>query len=333
MTVATLVRDQLSRDPAEHAINFKGNWYTRGWISERVKKLNAALDALGVPANAPIGFAPHNRPEFAAALIALFASERPIVMLYAYQSTEALATKMRELRLPVVIASREQWVEATLDAAGDVGSAAISIELGDLGVETLLPWAPRAGLEQRALTGSAGMDLLTSGTTGAPKHFNISYEKLHGRMVVNTAFGASELAPLMLFFPMSNISGIYLLMPAFAAGQRVELKEKFTIADWVEFVKTYRVKTMGVPPAAFRMALDAEVDPADLASLENLNTGAATLDPSLRREFEARYGIPILQSYGATEFGGVVSIVLPDHRKTFGEAKADSVGSKCSHRA
>jgi acyl-coenzyme A synthetase/AMP-(fatty) acid ligase len=83
---------------------------------------------------------------------------------------------------------------------------------------------------------------------------------------------------------------------------------------------------MGLPTAAFRMILDAGIDPADLASLRSLATGASSLDPALRREFEACYFVPITQSYGATEFGGVVTLLTLADRETFGEAKADSVG-------
>jgi acyl-coenzyme A synthetase/AMP-(fatty) acid ligase len=55
------------------------------------------------------------------------------------------------------------------------------------------------------------------------------------------------------------------------------------------------------------MDLDAGIPPSDLACIRRLGTGAAPLDPTVHRAFEERYGIPILLSYGATEFGGPVA--------------------------
>ena len=74
------------------------------------------------------------------------------------------------------------------------------------------------------------------------------------------------------------------------------------------------------------MMLDAGVTREDVASVRAFSTGATTFDPRLRQEAEAAYGIPILQSYGATEFGGVVAATTLADRQAYGEAKADSVG-------
>ena len=328
-TIAEVIADQLSRDPEEGAIQFHGKWYSRGWLKAFVDKIDAALAAAGVPEGAPIGFAPHNRPAFAAALVALFSRHRPIVMIYAYQSPEAIANKLRELKLPAVIAGIEQWTDPTLSAARDLGSAAIALSDNGVEVELLESWKAVPGVEQRKADGVPGVALLTSGTTGPPKHFEISYEKLLKRMVIATEFGASERNPLFSFFPLGNISGIYIIVPAIASGQPIIMVDKFNVADWVAFVKQYKPEFLGVPPAAFRMILDADVDYEDIKSIKLLNTGAATLDPALRREFEAKYPILVTQSYGATEFGGIVTITTPDHVKEFGNTKADSVGRAC----
>jgi long-chain acyl-CoA synthetase len=74
------------------------------------------------------------------------------------------------------------------------------------------------------------------------------------------------------------------------------------------------------------MILDADVPKEDLASLVYFSTGAAPLDPRVQREFEARYGIPVLLSYGATEFGGPVCAMTPQLHQKHGAAKFGSVG-------
>ena len=54
--------------------------------------------------------------------------------------------------------------------------------------------------------------------------------------------------------------------------------------------------------------------------------GAAPLDPAVHARFEARYGIPILLSYGATEFAGPVAMMTAELHAAWGETKRGSVG-------
>ena len=88
----------------------------------------------------------------------------------------------------------------------------------------------------------------------------------------------------------------------------------------------HRPKTVSLVPAALRAVLDAELPRADLASIAAVVSGTAPLPPEHAEAFEAQYGIPVLVSYGATEFaGGVAGWSLGLHRE-FGAAKRGSVG-------
>ena len=95
-------------------------------------------------------------------------------------------------------------------------------------------------------------------------------------------------------------SGCCQLLAAAYSGQRIVLLEKFTVEAWVDAVSRHRVKWSGVQPTVIRMLLEADVPPSDLASLAYLPGGSGPLEPELQREFEARYGIPLLWGYGAT---------------------------------
>jgi long-chain acyl-CoA synthetase len=74
------------------------------------------------------------------------------------------------------------------------------------------------------------------------------------------------------------------------------------------------------------MLLDANLPKEDLSSLVAYRTGTAPLDPALADAFYERYGIPVLQNYGATEFaGGVAGWTLEDFKSSW-KAKYGSVG-------
>jgi acyl-coenzyme A synthetase/AMP-(fatty) acid ligase len=137
---------------------------------------------------------------------------------------------------------------------------------------------------------------------------------------------ATQLAPALLMFPFGNISGLYSYFPMAASGRPVVLLEKFNVGQWWDFIKRFRPTQMNLPPAGVRMVLDAGIPKEDLACLEYVNSGAAWLDPNVQAEFQRRYGVPILLSYGATEFGGVVANMTVELYKQFGDAKINSVG-------
>jgi acyl-coenzyme A synthetase/AMP-(fatty) acid ligase len=82
----------------------------------------------------------------------------------------------------------------------------------------------------------------------------------------------------------------------------------------------------GLPPAGVQMVLDANIPREDLSSIRVIGTGAAPLDPTVHRAFEERYGIPILLSYGATEFGGPVTAMTAALHAQWGAKKIGSVG-------
>jgi len=173
--------------------------------------------------------------------------------------------------------------------------------------------------------------MLTSGTTGTPKRLPLSYDFIARALIgesTQQAVPAAGVAqdPALIFFPFGNISGLYSYIPMVASGRPVMLLEKFNVADWVDFVRRYRPKQMNLPTAGTGMILEAKVAKEDLASLEFINSGASWLDPNIQDEFLRVYGIPILLSYGATEFGGVVAMMTPDLYKQYGAIKLTSVG-------
>jgi acyl-coenzyme A synthetase/AMP-(fatty) acid ligase len=104
------------------------------------------------------------------------------------------------------------------------------------------------------------------------------------------------------------------------------LVERFSVEAWRHYIRRHRPERASLPPAGFQMVLDAGVPPEELASVRSIASGAAPLDASVQRAFEARYQVPILLSYGATEFAGPVTSMTPELHASWGEKKLGSVG-------
>jgi len=322
------ISQALEGSPESFAIQFKDERLTWGWVKRTAEAVEAALKAAGLEDDDPVGFVPKNRPEFAAAMLGLLAGGRHVVMIYAYQSQEAIAGRIAELRLPAVVASIKHWGEHTIAAARTNGTAGIALHADGVA-------APVDGLsldrrvDQAKAPNPRGVALLTSGTTGPPKHFVMGFEQIARGTISESPAELHQRTqvPALLFMPLGNISGIYNLLPLVAAKRPFIMLEKFELSAWLDYVRTYRPQEMGVPAAIIGTILDANAPKKDLASLKVIATGAATLDPEVRAEFERRYAPTlILNSYGATEFGGVVANMTPEDRLMYGVAVEDSVG-------
>jgi long-chain acyl-CoA synthetase len=332
MLLEETMQRALRRDPGMHAIEFRQQNYNWGWLAGVAGRVASLLDAAELGAKTPVGLVARNRPNFVAALLAVIASGRSVVMIYAFQSAEALAGDLRRMELPVIIADAQDWSEAALAAARESGARALA--LGEGAEENVTMVVPANGTKAGSLrkpVEALAIEMLTSGTTGTPKRLPLSYDFIARALIgesTQQAVPAAGVAqdPALIFFPFGNISGLYSYIPMVASGRPVMLLEKFNVADWVDFVRRYRPKQMNLPTAGTGMILEAKVAKEDLASLEFINSGASWLDPNIQDEFLRVYGIPILLSYGATEFGGVVAMMTPDLYKQYGAIKLTSVG-------
>src|SRR3546814_20338452 len=102
--------------------------------------------------------------------------------------------------------------------------------------------------------------------------------------------------------------------------------DRFRVEEFVDAVQRHRPKVAGAPPSALRMILDAKVPKEALSSLVAFRTSTAPLDPELADQFHKHFGIPVLQTYGATEFaGGVAGWSLHDFLKS-GEQRRGRMG-------
>jgi long-chain acyl-CoA synthetase len=332
MLLEEAIRGALLRDPAQPAIEFEGQWYDWGWLNAVAAKVDHLLTSAGFGANTPVGLVARNRPNFVAALLSTIAASRSAVMIYAFQSKEALAADIRRLKLPVVIADAQDWTEPVREAALETGM--FGIALGGVARDDVTTVVIRDGAkagEVRGPVDELAIEMLTSGTTGTPKRLPLAYNFVARALIGESTQAAKPAAPgtldpALMMFPFGNISGLYSYIPMAASGRPVVLLEKFTAKDWIGFVQRYCPKQMNLPPAGVRMVLDAAPSPEDLSSLDFVFSGASWLDPNVQEEFRRVFNVPILLSYGATEFGGPVTAMTPDLYKEYGASKLTSVG-------
>jgi long-chain acyl-CoA synthetase len=327
-SLAAMLQDALARPSSERAIQFDGRWLDWGWMRRAAVRVNTLLDEAGIKPDEPVGLVAANRPEVAAALLGLMGRERNIVMIYAYQSPEALARRFADLKCAAFLAPAGAWTASARQAAAEAGALAIALGLDSQ--DTVEGTRLDRGVEHRRASGPPGLAMLTSGTTGPPKTVQLDYQLIRRSMVLETPvhpYGApAPASPMFMSSPLGNVAGLYAWLPLVVAGRPIVLVEKFSLEAWLAYVRESRPASVGLPAPAYRRVLDLDIPPEDLASIQYMSSGSSPLEVELQRAFEEKYGVVILPTYGATEFGGGIAVMTPDLRARFGDAKRGSVG-------
>jgi acyl-coenzyme A synthetase/AMP-(fatty) acid ligase len=327
----------LSIDPTAPAIEFHGRWRSWGRLATDARAVGNALAAAGFGSGTRIGVVLRNQPEVLGALLGILIAQACLASLNAAAPDERLAADIESLRAPVLIATEADWDRGKiLDAARAGGALCLALTDDEHSpLRIVAACDPRAATRWQSQAPGMAIEMLSSGTTGAPKRIPLSVDKLEqaleGAASYEKGRGDNDAPRLrsgvqIVTAPLAHIAGITGVLNNVLAGRKVCLIEKFSVAAFTDAVRRHRPKVAGAPPSAIRMILDAHVPKDDLSSLVAFRTGTAPLDPALADAFQERYGIPVLQNYGATEFaGGAAGWTLDDFRQHW-SSKRGSVG-------
>jgi long-chain acyl-CoA synthetase len=322
--------------PGANAIGFQGVWSSYDSLKRIAERLQTLVSEVRNESGVPIGILLRNRSaHFATALGTLWA-RHCLVTVNPLLPQDPLAKDILDLRVPILIADIEDWRNAAFaSVAREVGSAGIWISTQASGLD--IGWVHGMhSVKQRDLRPNApgvAIEMLSSGTTGAPKRIKLDAASFEHSLWAGSKYEAGNQGGLRLkhavgiqWMPLVHIGGLFGAMYSIYNGRSFVLLERFDLDAWHGLILEYRPKFVNVPPSALHALLERNFPKEDFASLLALRCGAAPLDQKLAVEFESRYGIPVLEGYGATEFaGGVAGWTIRDHQK-YSTTKRASVG-------
>ena len=331
-TIRATINAVLALDPAADALEFEGRWISWGQLARAKSELERHLAPLGQSGRVAVLM--RNRPEIVGAILACISQGQDLVTINPVYPDDRVTEDLQDVEVPVIIACSQDWQRAAV-AATALATGALCLEVRiDAEAPVRLVGGPSQPLPSfpRAFARDVAVEMLTSGTTGRPKRIPLradAYEKaLLGAALFESGRKADDAPQLrsgvsVLTNSFSHISGLMSSVNFVLSGRKACLLDRFKVSEFVEALRRHRPKVAGAPPAALRMLMDARPDPEAFSSLLALRTGTAPLDPDLADAFYETYGVPVLQNYGATEFGGVAGWTMSD----FKDHRLDKRGS------
>lgn len=332
MSLGSRIDEILALDPSAPAVEFEGRWRSWGELAAAKAAIESALADSKLEGPVRVGVMLRNHVDLVPAVLALLSHERCLVVLNPMLPAERVAADVVQTEVPAVIGLAED-LERAAEAIQTARCLALELT-GDPShpVRVRQPLDP--GAAHRRDAAGVAVEMLTSGTTGTPKRIPMRRGGFEQSVFAAARFekGRAEddqprlrSGVQLLMAPFAHIGGLLALMNAIVAGRRATLLRKFNVEGFRDAVSRHRIRVASAPPAALKMILDAGVAKSEIGSLQAFRTGTAPLDPDLADAFYERYGIPVLQNYGATEFGGVAGWTLGDF-ETYRVSKRGAVG-------
>jgi len=322
--ILSLLRRRAAAHPERTAIEAEdGEVLTYAALLARTEGLAAALrsrDEVG-QGGSRIGIILPNGLAMSQALLAVSCVGAALPYNPAYTEPEFEAY-FRDMALDALL-TRPSFVPAAVRVAARLGVPVLDLDV--VGQET------RDANDLSAPAPDAiTMVLLTSGSTGRAKRVPLS----HGNVCtsarhVSRSMGLGPDDRCLSMWELYHIGGLVdLLLAPLDAGSTVIATAGFDAPRFFDLLDRARPTWFqGVPATLGEIALHARragIDPRG-SSLRLLRSVAAALPPALMSELETLFGVPVLQTFGMTEAGPLItSTALPP-----AERAAGSVGRSC----
>jgi len=339
MNLATDIERRCDEAPDRPGLIFEdGREFTYEELDTNASGTARVLEDSGVERGERVAIYMQNRPELVFSLIGCWkcgAVPVPVNIMY---KTEELEKVLDNTSPVVLIASRKnpkvvnRFVDR-LDAVYITGED--PAEGNKRSLDRAL--AEQSGDHYSAIDVTEDEEaavLSTGGTTGEPKFVSIAhhgtYESLSKLASANKG-GAEpphgivplEVPPNLVTLPLFHGGGQQTLLFAYHVGRSVLLMRRFRVNKCVKLVDQYGIDNLVLMPTMIYDLMDADTD-ITLDSVKSVLSTGQKLDLSLRRRFENRFDIPILENYGATEVGHVAGWTMNDVAE--GEWKPGAAG-------
>jgi len=293
--LAALAEAAFHRLGDYESLVFEGQAYRSGELFDRACRVSSGLAKLGVSPGERVVVLMANCPEVGITYSAVWRAGAVVTPVVFLISPPELQHILADSGAVAVVTTPE--LLATVTPAGGIAP------VGDDDLATLM---------------------YTGGTTGRAKGVMLSHRNLYycarSSHEASHADGITRgLTPL----PLSHAYGMIVTLVGFHATERAlgVLQRWFDPAEFLALAQQHQIQRTALVPAMVQMLLAQPLEDFDLSSLRYVTCGAAPLAAKTREQWERRVpGSEILEGYGCTESGAVISVNPP------GASRPGSVG-------
>ncbi len=307
--LARLADEALHRLGDHPSLFFEGTWYSSGELHGRSTRVARGLVELGVTPGDRVVVIMANCPEVGIVYSAIWragAVATPVIFLV---SAPELQHILVDSGAVAVVTSPELLpkVEEALDGRS-LPTIVVGQNYAELERFDPLPVVDRSPDDLAAL-------LYTGGTTGRSKGVRLSHANLS-----NAGWSSRQTSYIpgitrgITGLPLSHSFGLLVNVGNYHAQEAgaAVLQRWFDAPSFLRLAAEHRCQTTAVVPSMVAMLLGYPLEEYDLSALTYVFSGAAPLSRAVAEEFERRVpGVSVLEGYGCTETGGIISGTPP----------------------
>lgn len=294
-----------------------------------IQNLVTALQARGIQRHTRVAIVMPNGFNIALALMAVSSAAIAVPLNSVYQAAE-LEAYFLEARVSHVLV-QSGGTAAVRSVANKLCIPVIGVHTDGLTLELGGDTQETSAFGARApCPDDTAMILLTSGSTGRPKKVPLTHRNLCAAAgSVSLSLGLNENDICLSMWEQHHIGGLVdLLLAPLISGGCVICAGSFDAFRFYDLVVTCKPTWFQGVPTTLRELLQmgrTRREQIEKQSLRFLRSVAAALPPSQMDELEIFFGIPVIQTFGMTEAGPLITT----NRLPPAMRKPGSAGSPC----
>lgn len=313
-SVAALLERRARETPdAPYLLDAEGRTLSYAEVAAQARGLAGWLAAEGVAPGESVAWAMGNGLESALCLLGALRGGylATAVNLVAGRDIIAYVLEHSDARVVLVSAETEHPIRDAL--AQSASTVRVVVVEEALFTSQDAPPMPDAGTD--------GLLMYTSGTTGRPKGVVLTQASLvAGGHNPATAHRLTPKDRALCVLPLYHINGLCVtVMGPLVSGGSVVLPPKFSTPRFWPLIRARRCTWFSVVPTQISYLLHDDTPFEAIPSLRFGRSASAPLSPDVQSAFEARFGVPIIETMGLTETAAqILSNPLPPGLRKIG---------------